>query len=272
MNRIGLDMGLSTTDAVCSWDEAACATMQTSGDPLASARAAIVGLLACAPQPQGAVSITATGVGASRLAETFENRPVQIVSEFEAIGLGGTRVAGLDEALVVSLGTGTAFVSVRQGRCTAVTPGTGVGGGTLAGFSRLLFGSTDLDRLVASAARGARARLDYTIGEVTGGALGGLPESATASNLGKTDPSPRLDDQAAALTNLVFEVTFSMMMMAMQLTQQESIVLVGKLPLFSVFRSRLEEVPAEARSRLVIPARGAVATAIGTLPAPGDHR
>ncbi|MCL2342646.1 MAG: pantothenate kinase, partial [Firmicutes bacterium] len=79
----------------------------------------------------GAVnSLHVTGVHAKTCgAETFGLPPVY-VPEPEAIGRGGTALAGLNEAIVASVGTGTAFVLCRNGEYTHLG-GTGIGGGTI---------------------------------------------------------------------------------------------------------------------------------------------
>ena len=55
-----------------------------------------------------------TGVGASRLSHNQYGIPVYRVDEFEAIGRGGLLLAGVSEAIVVSMGTGTAFVHATE--------------------------------------------------------------------------------------------------------------------------------------------------------------
>ncbi len=63
-------------------------------------------------------------VGATRLVK---------ISEVDAIGRGGLYLAGLDKALVVSGGSGTAMVAARHHLAVHVT-GSAVGGGTLQGW------------------------------------------------------------------------------------------------------------------------------------------
>ena len=72
-----------------------------------------------------------TGVGASFIDKPIYSLPCETVSEFESIGLGGLYLSGLDEAIVVSMGTGTALVYARKtdnGTETKYLGGTGVGG------------------------------------------------------------------------------------------------------------------------------------------------
>ena len=55
------------------------------------------------------------------------------VDEFHAIGKGGLFLTGLTRAIIVSMGTGTAFIIADQNGEKHIG-GTGIGGGTLLGL------------------------------------------------------------------------------------------------------------------------------------------
>ena len=55
-----------------------------------------------------------TGVGSSFIDKPLYSLPCEKVSEFRAVGLGGLYLSGLDEAIVVSMGTGTAFIYAKK--------------------------------------------------------------------------------------------------------------------------------------------------------------
>jgi type II pantothenate kinase len=260
----GLDVGISTTDAVAGWSESVSISLPT-GDPTGSAERAISRLLEIAPPDDREVLIAATGVGAHRLPERVCGFAVRRVPEVAAIGRGGVGVSRRKEGLVVSLGTGTAMVSVRNGEMSHVSPGSGVGGGTLLGLARSLLGVDDLVTLADLARRGNHTRLDLTIGEVVGGPLGWLPESATASNFGKTVKDASREDLAAALANLVAEVVLATALLGLQASGQSVAILVGKLLLFEPIGRRAAEASSALGGLLVIPENGAVAIALGAL-------
>ena len=88
--------------------------------------------------------MAATGAGSRALDDKLFGRPVVKVNEFTAIGVGGTSLAGKERALVVSLGTGTAIVSVNQAEIRHVS-GTGVGGGTLLGLAKHMLGVSAIE-------------------------------------------------------------------------------------------------------------------------------
>ena len=88
-----------------------------------------------------------TGVGSAYLKRGLYGLECINVPEFQSIGLGGLYLSGLDNALCVSMGTGTALVhSVLGGKMTYLG-GTGVGGGTLMGLSRLLLNADEIDHI-----------------------------------------------------------------------------------------------------------------------------
>ena len=71
--------------------------------------------------------ILVTGVGSSYLSGDIYGIPTQRIEEFSAIARGGLALAGLDEAVVVSMGTGTAFIHAH-GKDYSHIGGSGVGG------------------------------------------------------------------------------------------------------------------------------------------------
>jgi len=75
--------------------------------------------------------IILTGVGSSRVEEKeIEGISVIKVNEFIATATGGVELGKKEEAIIVSMGTGTALVRV-QGEDIQHLGGTGVGGATL---------------------------------------------------------------------------------------------------------------------------------------------
>src|SRR5208337_4967164 len=112
--------------------------------------------------------------GIARARRASLRRPVLKVNEFTAIGVGGTTLAGKERALVVSLGTGTAMVSVNTAEIRHVS-GTGVGGGTLLGLAKHMLGVSGLDTLEAMAGRGDLHRVDLSVRDIAGGPIGDLP-------------------------------------------------------------------------------------------------
>jgi type II pantothenate kinase len=204
--EIGLDLGATLTKAVVVEAGSSLADFQTflfpSGD-----RASIAAFLASRRSPH----LAATGAGARRLAKQFTgDRPVFIEDEFQAWGLGEEALLiGADFVpscphLLVSLGTGTSILRVETGEAVVRVGGTGLGGGTLQGFGRLLLDETDYDTLTSLAAQGDRRRVDLLVRDLYGAGEIPLSGDLTAANLGRVlSRDPR--DLAHAIVGLIGE-------------------------------------------------------------------
>lgn len=132
----GLDLGATTTKAV-ALREGSVVGSATIGarDPAGSAREALKRLLSTALADPGKVlSVGVTGARAAALPADALPFTVQRIDEFRAIGTGGLHLSGLEAALVVSMGTGTAFVAAARGAFRHLG-GTALGGGTLRGLA-----------------------------------------------------------------------------------------------------------------------------------------
>src|SRR5439155_10306612 len=151
---VGIDIGGSTTDAVLITNGTFRVVTIEANDPVAAAAGALGKLIAQFSVPLEQIEkVAATGAGTRALGGPLLGRPVVKVDEFTAIGIGGTSLAGQKDALVVSLGTGTALVSVMGNKIEHVG-GTGVGGGTLLGLSKHILNISRLETLEMMAQRG----------------------------------------------------------------------------------------------------------------------
>ena len=70
-----------------------------------------------------------TGVGSTYIGDNIFGVPTLHVDEFTAVGRGGLYLSKLSEAVIVSMGTGTALVYAKSGTEPEYLGGTGVGGG-----------------------------------------------------------------------------------------------------------------------------------------------
>jgi type II pantothenate kinase len=138
---IGIDLGGSSTKAV-ALDRGVIVgyTVVPTTEPLASAIGAMGTLLMELGKQIGDIEILAVCGGKSiDLPGSILGSRVRKVDEIKAIGLGGIFLSSKSQALVVSMGTGTAIVAARKnGTEIEHVGGTGVGGGSLIGLSRRL--------------------------------------------------------------------------------------------------------------------------------------
>jgi type II pantothenate kinase len=259
---VGIDIGGSTTDAVILDNGSVSVVTIEANDPVAAAAGALGKLVQSCGLPLDRVTrVAATGAGSRALGEKLFGLPVVKVNEFDAIGIGGTSLANKTNALVVSLGTGTAIVSVNGNRIEHVS-GTGLGGGTLRGLSRHMLGVSSLETLAAMAERGDLTRVDLTVRDIAGGAIGDLPPGTTAANFGKITSDATSEDKALAIMNMIVEVVSVLSIASARASGQEDIVLTGKLTKIFRFMQRMKRLNF-GYGRFVIPEHADYATAIG---------
>jgi len=261
---IGIDIGGTTTKLVGYADgEILHPLVVKADDPIASAAGALGKFLSETSHALADVhQIAITGVGAGRIAHSLLGLPVRHVGEFEAIGHGGTFLAGTSRAIVVSMGTGTAIVDV-DADTIAHWGGTGVGGGTLVGLSKYLLGITDVFVLCQKAQQGQLNRIDLTIGDISSADIPGLAASLTASNFGKCADDAIDDDVALALVNLVFQTIGIVAQGAAKATGKTLVILTGRLTALPQAASMFADLSTVLGVTFSIPQNAEYATAVG---------
>ena len=197
----------------------------------------------------------------------YQSRKMLINSKLTDIDYYFSRVsAGLNEAIVVSMGTGTAVVSAKDGNGRTVSEymgGTGVGGGTIVGLAKQILGISDIDHLINLAETGDIEKIDLRIGDITKKDLGGLPSYMTASNFGKLDDMASKNDLALGIVNMVFESIGMLAVFAARSKKTRDVVLTGNLskmpqavPIFEILSQMFD-------MNFVIPKNSEFATVIG---------
>jgi type II pantothenate kinase len=260
---VGIDIGGSTTDAVILENGGLHVVTIEANDPVAAAAGALGKLVSDFGIALNDIErVAATGAGSRVLGDSLLGRPIVKVNEFAAIGLGGTSLAGLDDALVVSLGTGTAIVSVKRNKIRHFS-GTGIGGGTLLGLAKHMLGVVTIERLEALARNGDLRRVDLTVRDIAGGPMGDLPAGTTAANFGKVSADATAEDKALAIMNMIVESIGVLSLASARACGQENIVLTGKLSRLFSFMQEIKQLDFPFGRRFTIPEHADYATAIG---------
>ncbi|MFC2124580.1 type II pantothenate kinase [Bacteroidota bacterium] len=261
---IGIDIGGTTTDIVGLKDGNILSPISVKADdPVTSAAGALGKFVETNRLSLSEIKlIAATGVGANYIHDKLLGINVIKVDEFSAIGTAGSYLSGIKNAIVVSLGTGTAVVSVKDHEISH-WGGSGVGGGTLMGLSQKLLNITSINTLVDKAKNGRLDMVDLTVGDIAGGALNNLPESATASNFGKISDEATDSDIALAIFNLVSQTVALMGISAARAEQLSNIVFTGKLAILDPIKQVLESVARLYNMTIDVPEHAEFATAIG---------
>ncbi len=211
-----------------------------------------------------------TGVGASHVRHNLYGLDCVRVPEFDSIGRGGLYLSGLDDALVVSMGTGTAIVHAKKDGTTKYLGGTGVGGGTLVGLSKLLLKAETIEHIEEYAKGGDLSMIDLRIKDMTaksGGGGGNLADDLTAANFGNVSDVATKEDMALGIMNMVYETVGMVSIFAARHCGVENIVLTGNLTRLAYCRRKFEEFNSMYDSygvRFTIPDRAQFSTVIGT--------
>jgi type II pantothenate kinase len=261
---LGIDIGGTTTDIVCFNNRELSGFLTvTADDPVTSASGALGKFL----KERGLSlkdikSIAVTGVGASSIGNDLFGIPVVKVDEFNAIGLGGTYLSGLDLAIVVSMGTGTAIVKADGLEVTHLG-GTGIGGGTLIGLSKFMLGITDFDTLIELAQGGNLKTVDLTVGDIAYEDFSNLPRDITASNFGKHSDKVIDADKALGIINLVCQAIGVMAVFASKNNQIDQVVLTGKMLRIPQARDIFKRLENLFKIQFIIPTNASFSTAVG---------
>jgi type II pantothenate kinase len=235
-NVVAIDFGASNTDAAAVidgklyvWSE------RRQGMPSVESIHSIVA--AGGLQMSDAEIMAVTGGHHQILPDDIAGVPVLKVGELLAIGRGGQALASgswqlsQEPLLVVSAGSGTAMMAARGQQYQHVT-GTGVGGGTLLGFGRLMIGTTDPVEIDRLAQVGNPNGADLALRDLVTGPIGTLPADATAVNFGRVarmETLPSREDLAAALVNMIAQVIATLAANAARAAQLQRGVVTGHM-------------------------------------------
>ena len=207
-----------------------------------------------------------TGVGSSFIKEPIYSLECENVSEFKSVGLGGLYLSGLDEAIVVSMGTGTALIHAKRVGNKTVTNylgGTGVGGGTLIGLSKKMLGVDTVEHLEKLCADGNLENVDLVIKDISGDANFQINGDITASNFGKLSDLASKNDIALGIANMVAETIAMLAVFAARSFGVESVVLTGNLTSLKAITSVFEGLETNFGVKFIIPEAAQFATVIG---------
>lgn len=214
--------------------------------------------------------IRVTGVGSTFLGDELYGRPCIHAGEFPSLGKGGLYLSGLTRGIIVSMGTGTAIVRAEEGACEYLG-GTGVGGGTLMGLSRMMLGMDSIEHLVDLAMDGNLSNVDLRVSDITkkDDKLG-LSSDMTAANFGKISDIATRSDTALGLFNMVFETIGMMAYFAARSYGIRDIVLGGHLSQLPQAKTVFNTLNGMFPVNFIIPHKSQFATVIGAALTQGD--
>ncbi len=207
--------------------------------------------------------IMITGVGSTFIGNELYGIACEHVSEFQAVGIGGQYLSGLEKALVISMGTGTASV-YANGKERTYIGGTGVGGGTVIGLAKKMLGIGDIMTLYDLAKDGDLDKIDLRIGDITNKSISPtLKDTTTASNFGNLSELASSSDIALGIFNLVFETVGMIAVFASRSCNIRDIVLTGTLTRAPQAKAIFEKMSAMFNVNFIIPDNSRYGTVIG---------
>ena len=207
-----------------------------------------------------------TGVGASFIDRPIYGLNCRKVSEFESVGLGGLYLSGLDEAIIVSMGTGTALIHAKKVGDVTETKylgGTGVGGGTLLGLSRRMIGVDTVEHLEQMCEMGNLDNVDLRIKDISRDDSFQINGDITASNFGKLSDMADKNDVALGIANMVAETIAMLAVFAARSFNVKTVVLTGNLTTLRPIATVFEGLEENFGIKFIIPENAQFATVIG---------
>ena len=208
--------------------------------------------------------IVLTGVGASEVQENLYNIKTVKVDEFIAIGTAGKVLANKKEAIVVSVGTGTAFVKVENDKMTHIG-GTGVGGGTFLNLCKTLTEQYEIEKIKESINNGNINNVNLTIQDVSEEEIKTLPKDITAVNFGKLNKKTKSQDIIFGALDMVIEVVGMMAAFAVKNQTCKDVVLIGNIITFPKAEGILRRIEQIQDVKFIIPENAEFGTILGAI-------
>ena len=207
--------------------------------------------------------VVLTGVGASYVEGDIYGLPTCKVDEFSASGTGALALSGQDSAVVVTMGTGTAFMWAEKDGTVRHLCGSGIGGGTLGGLCRKLVGMERFGQIKKLAAQGDLGQVDLTIADITCNPAPTLDPTLTAANFGNLAEDASPADLAAGAVNLVLQAIGTMTVLACQCCDTRTVILTGSMTTLDQVKPNFENFEKLYGIHYIVPENATFATAIG---------
>lgn len=263
---LGIDIGGSTTKVVGLRTDGSVISMLRvrAEDQVTSLYGALGNYLKSNGLSLGDVRrVVLTGVGASFVEGDIFGLPTCKVDEFSASGAGALALSGQDSGVVVTMGTGTAFLWAEKGGAVRHLCGSGIGGGTLGGLCRKLVGMERFGQIKRLAEDGDLGMVDLTIRDIAKNPAPTLDPTLTASNFGNLAEDASPADLAAGAVNLVLQAIGTMTVLACQSCGSKTVILTGSMTTLSQAEANFQNFEKLYGIHYIIPENATFATAIG---------
>lgn len=173
-------------------------------------------------------NINLTGVGAVDFSGKLGEKEIHYVHEFDADVAGASFASkGEKDFLLISLGTGTTYIHVKDGKYKHLG-GLGLGGGSIDGLFHHIIGTNNISEMSSMAKKGDVTKINLLMSDIAGMKFEGLAGDLTASNFAKITNATK-EDIAAGIYSLVIENIIQTGSILANNLNIKSIVLIGGL-------------------------------------------
>ena len=263
---LGIDIGGSTTKIVGLKTDGSVVSMLRvrAEDQVTSLYGALGNYLSSnGLSLQDVRRVVLTGVGASYIDGDIFGLPTCRVDEFQASGTGALALSGRTSGVVVTMGTGTAFLWAEAGKNVRHLCGSGIGGGTLGGLCHKLVGMERFGQIKKLAESGNLDHVDLTMKDITVHSAPTLDPDMTAANFGDLAEDATPADLAAGVVNLVLQAIGTMTVLACQCCDSKTVVLTGSMTTLPQAVTNFQLFEKLYGIHYIIPENATFATAIG---------
>lgn len=179
--------------------------------------------------------ICMTGGRAKQLEHYLGSENYRYVVEFDATIKGvlyQLKKSGslTTRTIITNIGTGTS-IHYLDGDVHERLAGTGIGGGTLLGLSKIMIGTDDFEQIVAKSEKGSRKWIDVRVEDIYQQNQLPIKGSLTASNFGAlltVEPDINTpDDLVAGIQGMIGEVISSLSIQAADTKKCTDIIYIG---------------------------------------------
>jgi type II pantothenate kinase len=214
------------------------------------------------PDFEGDFLLGVTGANANKFLDNaaYDTASASVFPEMACAAAGAKYLTGLDEFLLVNIGTGTSITRVG-GENAVHNGGSGLGGASLCGLFALRGRELTPPEIAGIAESGSFHNTDLMIGEVLDGETAFLQHDDSAAYLAKLTQNTSDADFAAGIINMTAQSLIGLAILATK--PGETIVVTGGL-------SAMKQIRDEAAFRgkmhdrnIIFPENGAYAGAIG---------